>query len=321
MTPPAVDERRWLARCPRGSSRAALAVVTAAVLVGFAAFLVGQSTHIAETYALRPRTFAAVAGLILTTLALRSLANQRLFRCLGVSASTWDWFRLVTVESLSNTLPFSAGLVAKAVYLKRVHAFPYGSFALGQVSLMVMILATNGALGLAALFLRLPASAASPIGAAFALMAASGVLLFLPEPIARRIGGRWLPAEAASPAVVRRAGPGVALLQAAILLTNAASLKLCFALGPSEVEFAACVVFSTAIVLTRLAPITPGGIGIRELLIGGLAHATGFDLSDAVIAATAVRIVETGIIFTLGGVFTTRLAGMAMESPREPPRP
>ncbi len=290
-------------------------LLAVAVLGGFAAFLVGQRSYIAETYALRPLSFAAVAGLILTILALSSLANQRLFRGLGVSASASDWFRIVTLVSLSNYLPFSAGLVAKAVYLKRVHSFPYGSFAMGQISLMVMFLATNGAMGFAVLLARHPESVVGPVGATFALMLASGALLLLPEETARRFGGRWIPADTLSPAVIRRAWPGVALLQAAILLIQAASLKLCFGLGPTDVEFADCVVFSTAIVLTRLAPITPGGIGIRELLIGGLAHATGFAVSDAVIAATAVRTLEMGIIFSLGGVFTRRMTGTALESP------
>ena len=51
-----------------------------------------------------------------------------------------------------------------------------------------------------------------------------------------------------------------------------------------------------------------GALGVREFLIGGLAVLTGFDLRDAVIAATLARAAEILVVFVLGGVFTWRLS-------------
>jgi uncharacterized membrane protein YbhN (UPF0104 family) len=283
--------------------------VTLVVLAALGAFLVEERTHIAETYSLRPGAFLAIAALIAATLGLRSLAHQRLFGQLGVSASFRDWFSLVTVSALSNYLPFSGGVVAKALYLKRVHATPYSLFAVGHAWLALVIFATNGTVGLATLLLRVPESAAGVVGALFALMIASGALVLIPEQTARRLGGRWFPWEATSAPGVRRAWPGVALLQVGILLATAASLKLCFAMGLSDVPFSACILFAAAAVVTRLVSITPGAIGIREFLIGGLAHLTGFDLRDAVIASTLSRTVEIAVVFALGGALTYRLTG------------
>ena len=301
--------------------RKALPVLaTLAVLVALAAFLAGHREHIAETHSLRPGAFLAIAALLAATLGLRSLAHQRLFGRLGVSASFRDWFALVTVIALSNYLPFSGGLVAKALYLKRVHAIPYRLFAVGQASLVLVIFASNGIVGLATLLLLLPESAAGVVGAAFALMIASGCLVLIPERAARRLGGRWFPWEATSAPAVRRAWPGVALLQVGILLATAASLKLCFAMGSSEVPFAACVLFAATVVITRLVSITPGAIGIREFLIGGVAHLTGFDLRDAVIASMLSRSVEIAVVFGLGGAFTYTLTGkMASGYPASAP--
>jgi uncharacterized membrane protein YbhN (UPF0104 family) len=298
------------------------AIVTLVVLAALAAFLVEHRAHIAETHSLRPGSFLAVAALIAATLGLRSLAHQRLFGRLGVSASLRDWFALVTVSALSNYLPFSGGLVAKALYLKRVHDIPYRLFAVGQASLVLAIFATNGAVGLATLLLRLPESAAGVVVAIFALMIASGALVLVPERAARRLGGRWFPWEATSAPAVRRAWPGVALLQVGILLATAASLKLCFSMGLSDVPFAACVLFAASAVITRLVSITPGAIGIREFLIGGLAHLTGFDLRDAVIASMLSRSVEIAVVFGLGTAFTYTLTGkMASSYARSAPEP
>jgi uncharacterized membrane protein YbhN (UPF0104 family) len=297
-------------------------VVTLAVLAALAAFLIRHRAHIAESYSLRPGAFLAIAALIAATLVLRSLAHQRLFGRLGVSASFRDWFALVTVSALSNYLPFSGGLLAKALYLKRVHDIPYRLFAVGQASLVLVIFATNGTVGLATLLLRLPESAAGVVGAAFALMIASGALVLIPERAGRRLGGQWFPWEATSAPEVRRAWPGVALLQVAVLLATAASLKLCFAMGSSDVPFAACLLFAASVVITRLVSITPGAIGIREFLIGGVAHLTGFDLRDAVIASTLSRSVEIAVVFGLGGAFTYSLTGkMASGNAQSAPEP
>ena len=136
------------------------------------------------------------------------------------------------------------------------------------------------------------------------------------------LGGRWFPWEATSAPAVRRAWPGVALLQVGILFATAASLKLCFAMGVSDVPFAACVLFAASAVITRLVSITPGAIGIREFLIGGLAHLMGFDLRDAVIASTLSRSVEIAVVFGLGGAFTYTLTGkLASSYARSAPEP
>jgi uncharacterized membrane protein YbhN (UPF0104 family) len=117
----------------------------------------------------------------------------------------------------------------------------------------------------------------------------------------------------AAPAL-RRAWPAVALLQVGILLATAAILRISFAMGDSTVGIEACIVFAAASMLTRFVSITPGAIGIREFLVGGLAYLTGFELRDAVIASTAARTVEVAVVFVLGGVFTHRLSRQVISS-------
>ena len=289
----------------------ALTGIALAVLLGF---LVENRQYIAEHYAPHPSAFALLAALVVATLALRSAAHQALFGRLGIRASAPDWFRLVTVSTFTNYLPLSAGMMAKAFFLKRVHALPYGAFAVGQVALLLMIMSANGAVGLAILATAFPEQLIGIIGVGFGVMTAAGALLLLPgNPLPRPLRQRLRWDDALVPDL-RRAWLPVGLLQVGILLTTATSLWICFAMGTSEVPFSACAVFSAAAMLTRFVAITPGAIGIREFLVGGLAHLTGFELRDAVIASTAARSVEVVVVFALGSLFTRRISGTALSS-------
>jgi uncharacterized membrane protein YbhN (UPF0104 family) len=285
------------------------ATFTAAVLVALAVFLFQNRGHILETYSLQPRVFGTIALLVVATLGLRAAANRLLFGGLGVAASLFDWFRLTCVVSFSNYLPLSAGLLAKAFFLKRVHAVPYRRFAVGQMSLLLMVFGTNGAVGLAALALAMPSQLVGVVGLGFALMLASAGLLFLPPRARSWPGLHRLPWEPHALLGARRSWPGVALCQTGILLLGAATLYLCFGLGTSHVSFATCLLFTAAAVLTRLATFTPGAIGVREFFIGALALLTGFEARDAIIASTLARVAEIAVVVVLGGAFTHSLSG------------
>jgi uncharacterized membrane protein YbhN (UPF0104 family) len=299
---------------PTGWRRWLVAGITLAALTVLVAFLARNHRYIAEHWALRPDAFVAIAILTVTTLALRGLANRILFSRLGISASAGDWFQLVTVSSFTNYLPLSAGMVAKAYFLKRVHLLPYGTFALGQLALLLVIISTNGAVGIATLGIAFPDQLVGIVGAGFVIMIAAGALMFPPEPLLHRIPERFQMAAKDGAPQLRRAWPAVALLQFGILMASSAGLAIAFDMGTSDVGFAACVIFTAASMLTRLFSITPGAIGIREFLIGGLAYLTGFELRDAVIASTATRTVEVAVVFALGGLFTRRLSGQVISS-------
>jgi uncharacterized membrane protein YbhN (UPF0104 family) len=270
-------------------------------------YLYTERENIAANYAFSPGTLIALVGLVVLTLALRALVHQLLFGRLGVVVPLRDWFAVVTVNSFANYLPLSAGLAAKAFYLNRVHAMPYGRFAVGQMALLLLVVSTHGFVGLAAITLWQPESAGW-IAAGCAAMAACGGLLWLPESVTRRLGKRFASWSAEPIAQLRQSALAVMAAQVGVLLTAAVSLKLGFSTGNADVSMTACMLFSAAAVLTRLVSITPGALGIREFLIAGLAVATGFELQDAIIASVITRVADMIAIFTLGGVFTYTLS-------------
>lgn len=286
----------------RATRRWIPALATALVAVALASYLWRSREFIAASYSLDSDAFAGVAALTLCVLVLRAAANRLHFSGLGIALPWLDWFRLVAMTAFTNYLPFSAGLVAKGVFLKRAHAVPYGRYAVGQTTLLVVVMATNGVAGLAILATRFPDALAGVVGAGFAALAASGALLFLPEHARQRLSTRWFPF-AGNPRSRGRIAP-VALLQLATLATSAASLMLCFRMGESRVDLFACALFTAAAVLTRFVTIVPGALGVREFLIGGLASLVGFELRDAVVAASLARAAEIVVVFALGGAFT-----------------
>ena len=285
------------------------ALLTAAVLAILTAFLLENREHIARSWSLSPGLFAAVAGLTLATLFVRAVANRLHFRSLGVDTGTGDWFRLVVVTAFTNYLPLSAGLVAKAVFLKRVHDMPFRRFAVGQTTLLVVIMATNGAVGLGLVAWVFREHLVGVVGLGFAVMLAAGLLLLLPPRVLETLSPSWLSSAVNAGVEARGSWPVVALCQMAMLALSAFGLLLCFEMGEARVGFAACAIFTAAAVLTRFVTIVPGALGVREFLIGGLAVLTGFDLRDAVVASTLARAAEMLVVFALGGVFSFTLSG------------
>ena len=288
--------------------RGAPAVLTLCVLGLLVRYLLDNRSYIAETYVLDLGGCVLMACVALVCLLLRGIANRLFFQRLGVNASVRDWFRIATVTAFTNYLPFSAGFFAKGFFLKQVHALSYRLFALGQVALLLLILATNGAVGLATLALWPPERVGGVVGLALAGMIASAGVLLLPQPWVSRLAGRELTWERADVARLRRILPGVAAIQTVILVLAAGGLWLAFGMGAAQVGYPACVIFAATIALTRAVSITPGAIGVREFLVGAVAHGIGFELRDGVIAATLFRAVEMGVVFSLGSVFSFALS-------------
>lgn len=190
---------------------------------------------------------------------------------------------------------------------------------------MLLTLATNGIAGLAVLGLVMDDGLVGPVGAGLALMVLAIVPLLLPKRFAVARLERFLPWEIHASPQLRRAWPAVAAVQVGVILLTALSLHFAFAMGENRVGYAACVLFSASFVLTRLVAVTPGALGIREFLVGGLAYLTGFELRDAVIASTLMRTVEIAVVCLLGALFTwglsRQLAATWEEQPGDPSDP
>lgn len=80
--------------------------------------------------------------------------------------------------------------------------------------------------------------------------------------------------------------------------------QLGFGALSQHVPFAYLVILSSATILTQIVSITPGGLGIREGIVAGLALLLGFDASTSVAATTLDRLVGTTLTISIGIVYT-----------------
>lgn len=96
-------------------------------------------------------------------------------------------------------------------------------------------------------------------------------------------------------------------------LLFALRLWIAFHALSQDVTYVQCLLFSSATVLTRLLAITPGGLGVREGIVAGVASVLGFDAGVSAVAVGLDRLVATAVIIALGAVYTYILSKKAAE--------
>jgi uncharacterized protein (TIRG00374 family) len=96
----------------------------------------------------------------------------------------------------------------------------------------------------------------------------------------------------------------------------AARFWIAFHALSQEVTWAQCLLFSAATVLTRLANIVPGGLGVREGIVAGVAVILGFQVDASIAAVGLDRLIATVVIVALGVPYTYILSKNATLSPK-----
>ncbi len=201
------------------------------------------------------------------------------------------------------------------MYLKQRHRLSYDRYLSATVALYFLFMAANGIAGLLALFF-LGLTGAWP--SVYLFLGFSGlclsVLVFI-LPLARLIPRRWrYPLRSArlgwgfitnSPAAVGL----IIVLKLAGTGFIAGRLWILFAVFSQDIGFAPCVVFAAGAMLTRLVSITPGALGVREAIVGGLSAALGFPFGLAVIVTVMDRLVGILGAGMMAAVFLPRRKG------------
>lgn len=227
-----------------------------------------------EGRAARP---ALVAVLVLVTapatLALNALEYRFMATRLGYRIGFAHALRVSLVASIANYLPAPGGVAVRTAALKR-----QGSTVRSAVSINVVAgLVWLGATGLVAGGVMLSndrlagrATAAAALGAGAVLVAA----LWL-----RRGGGHWR-------------GPfrQVLLIELAMVVVSGTRVWLSLAAIGQPAGLGASIAISSSTVFAALLGIFPAGLGLREVLAGGIATAVGVPAAAAVAASAVDRV-------------------------------
>lgn len=301
-------------------------VLSAAAVLVFATYLWRNIDRYRELFDFTFVTVASLAGLALCFSVLNGSTNYVFYRALGVFLGFNESVGLAAVNTLANQLPFSAGLVTKGVYLKRRHQLAYTEFFSSTMALYVCFVGVNGAIGLAIVMagaLSVGVDIPPPLALGFFAMAASVVILWVPIDAISLPGavGRRLTQLAEGWSVLSQNASLVGVmagLQLMGTLLFALRLWIAFHALSQDVSYTQCLLFSSATVLTRLVSIMPGGLGVREGIVAGVAALLGFDPGISAIAVGLDRLVATSVIVVMGTVYTYVLSKKAVVVDADP---
>lgn len=296
-------------------------LILLAALVIFGLYLAAN----ADRYrALLDLSVAGIFYLILLSLlfwVVNGLINTLFYRGLNTPVTLHEGLGLAAVNTLANQLPFAGGLVAKGIYLKQRYRLTYARYLSATAALYVCFVAANGALGLFVLGYMQWRGATVPaiLWAGFALMTAVLATLWLP-PRPGWIPTRWRQRSAQLVegwGILGRNGQLVRQLtglQIVMTALFAARFWLAFHMLSQPVSYADCLLFAAATVLSRLVSLAPGGLGVREGIVGAMAAILGFDVGASVVAVGLERLVSTLVVIIVGVIYSYLLSRAAVAS-------
>jgi len=297
-----------------------------------------QAVSLASPWLLGVSAVASLAAL-LTPGTIFWLMTKRVGREVRLAESTW---LAVMTSAINAVVPLHAGAAARAVYLKRRHSLNLSVFAATFVGYNILrLFAASIAAAAAGVWLLISrtvsvetssargvaiAGGASPAGleslvmiaGALALGAASACLV-RPTWLGRFGISRWEGNRCLQPLMTFQAGwhelttcPRFLLkVLALVLIQFAAELVLVWAAwGAVGVPLsAAAVVLVTSFgILTALTGLTPGGLGIVELVSVGVGAAVAVEPTHGIAAGLVARGVSMAVLIAATPIALARLA-------------
>lgn len=306
---------RWLRNLVSGLI--ALALIVIAVL-----YLRAHPDQLQTLLDLSAGSIALVLVLSIVGVLARGEVNRIFYNSLGAGLDQGESTALAVLNTLGNQLPMSAGLVAKGTYLVRRHGIKALTFVSATSVLFLFFISVNGATGMVSLLWIHVMGGSQPPGylaAGFALMLAAILLAVLPT--GGKKSQRTFLADLSRGWSVMRGNTGLlfrtALLQlVGVLLVSGRLLVLFTAMG-QQVAFQHCLLFASASILTRLLNFIPGGWGIREGIVAGLASMLGLDFGMSAIVVGVDRLAMIVGTLVLAPLFAGRLSGSQPSVPAD----
>jgi hypothetical protein len=300
-------------------------VVAWAIMLGFGWYLWLHREDLSTILSASPWAIALIA--ILIVLGWFAAAGQTLviYRSLNIPLTLVEGLMLTTAGGLGSYLPMRAGTLVRAQYMKDVHNFSYLKFGgvLGLRSLLTLIAAGSAGLaGLLVLALR-DGTFSQEFALAFTLMVIGPIgVMLVPIP-----SWHWLPkrfqrlAENASNAYDElRRRPVLSIQIVGLLWIQYGLLGFRFIVSAMVVESAldqvVLMMMAPLAAVMQFAAITPGGLGLREGIMGYVSMNFGYSFSEGIFIGTLDRALLLIMIGTFGGLSLLQLWRIIIRSQR-----
>lgn len=301
--------------------RIAIYIITILVILTiFACYIISNLSRLQTLFQLSLDSVTFLILFISCSLLIAGRINYHLYGSLGVAITWLEGVSLVVIKNLGNLLPLSGGLFAKGVYLKQRHNLTYqlyfpSSFAIS--TLFLGIHGVTGLFGLSWLWFIESKSVSFPLWLGFAGMTMVSFLLWMP------LEFKFLPASWNQKLIQTKAGwqclsenPRLTMklagLQLLWLLFVSGRFYLVFHIFSQDVQYVHCLLFASVFIIASLITIVPGGLGVRESMVGGLGSVLGFDFGVGAVAVGLDRVFTILVMILIGVVLTQLLTQRAL---------
>lgn len=259
--------------------------------------------------------FVVISLIVGGTIIINGLKNKVLVKSFGINLKISEWFGLSVVNSFWNYLPFQGGLVAKGAYLKKKHEFPYTSYLAVVIASYMITFLVYGFLGCLGLLIGyINSFSVSPIILLiylFLFLVPLIIVIFLRY--SKNIKFSWN--------ILQQLYQGIKIIFSKrtiiiylILIDALAVVIFTLRLGTAGYVLGFDIPLLFYFLVTPLAllaiftSITPGGLVIREAIIGVFAGWTGVQATESVAASVLDRGVSMIWIFIFGIFFNYYLS-------------
>lgn len=297
-------------------------IISLSLIFAFVYYLYVNADKYQNLLRMSPLSVIFLVALSLVFMFVNGIVNVNLFQSLGAKVYMKDGFLLTAASSLANQLPILGGIISKAYYLKRRHNLSYSKFASAMLALFFCFVAVNGLIGSAVLlYWMVFKNMDVPVFLFVGFLAMVSFILVFWLPIDRiRLSEKILKSlsQALEGWSIIGKNPVLMLkligLQITLMLLLATRYWLTFHMLSQNITLSQAILFSSASILTQLVSIAPGGLGVREMIVGGVASALGFDMGVSVVAVGLDSLVATLIVVLVGGI-STIILGKQISNP------
>ncbi len=286
-------------------------ILAAALIIGLLWYLVAQRHQLEEAWSkLTAWQLLALYPLLIAQVFCSASVARILLGALKTKTSLWDMFLLQNAAILLNYLPMRFGTLFRASYLKRHYGLSYAHFGTFFICLILLMTTGAAAVGLVALVAVYGIDDFERKILALAFLGSvvcSVCLICLPLPIPSGTGKlstalrRFLTGRAQVIHNKAALGGSVVFVSANFVLTCVGLWIIYSGMGVT-VHPAGFLVLGAITLAVFFVSLTPGALGIKEVILGAGAVVLGVPLEIGILAAMIHRAVGLSFAFTLGGI-------------------
>jgi uncharacterized membrane protein YbhN (UPF0104 family) len=285
--------------------------ILATGIVGFLCWYLAQ--HWGESKVLiKFRSMELIALFLLCFLiaGLNARVVQSMLKVLGLRTQFWEMTWLEHAAQLLNYAPMKFGTLFRAHYLKRHFGLEYASYAVCFAYMMFLMIGSACGLGLASLWLGIGFETykSKILGLILGVLTASSLaMLVMPikEPIGKSRFSIWLRAFLSGRIRIRKSRNNLVLSTIIMILNfffGALRIGIIYKSLNVDLSFSEYLVLGSLGYVTLFASITPGALGIREVILSFGAIVLGIPIEVGVLVAMIDRVIAMVYIFSAGTI-------------------